>query len=236
MAEFFMVRAWDLTEIPVITYKMLLTGFAPRATGISFPFMTILIILIHLLYHVYVHFAKLIYITLLPYYLIPFNLNTTPRDFNDFDDSMSEALNMANNILVNYNYSDADKLPNISGNLSTFYFNNIYGFKTNFNEALVNINFIKTKPSLIAFCETNFKQDAIDDYEIKNYNSEHLYAKHNKSKGSGIKIYYKNSHLFQRIDVRNNYFECMGGRFKTNDSQFYIIVVYRYHNNIKTFF
>ena len=161
------------------------------------------------------------------------------RDFNDFDDSMSEALNMANNILVNCNYSDTDRLPNISGNLSTFYFNNIDGFKTNFNEALVNINSIKTKPSLIAFCETNLKQDDIDDYEIKNYNSEHLYAKHNKSKGSGITIYYKNSHLFQRIsslDVRNNYFECMGGRFKTNDSQFYIIVVYRYHNNIKTFF
>ena len=86
---------------------------------------------------------------------------------------MSEALNMANNILVNCNYSDTDKLPNISGNLSTFYFNNIDGFKTNFNEALVNINSIKTEPSLIAFCETNFKfkQDDIDDYEIKNYNS-----------------------------------------------------------------
>ena len=146
---------------------------------------------------------------------------------------------MANNILVNCNYSDTDKLPNICGNLSTFYFNNIDGFKTNFNEALVNINSIKTKPSLIAFCERNFKQDDIDDYEIKSYNSEHLYAKHNKSKGSGITIYYKNSHLFHRIsslDVRNNYFECMGGRFKTNDSQFYIIVVYRYHDNVKTFF
>ena len=160
------------------------------------------------------------------------------RELNSFDDSMSDALNIANSILTNCNYSDTDTLLDISENLSTFYFNNIDGFKTNFNEALVNINSMKTKPSLIAFCETNFKQDDIDDYEIKNYNCEHLYAKYNKKKGSGITIYYKKSHLFQRIaslDVRNNHFECISGRFKTNDSQFYIIVVYRFHNNIKTF-
>ena len=80
---------------------------------------------------------------------------------------MSDALNIANNILTNCNYSDMDTLLDISENLSTFYFNNIDGFKTNFNEALVNINSMKTKPSLIAFCETNIKQDDIDDYEIK---------------------------------------------------------------------
>ena len=157
------------------------------------------------------------------------------REFNSFNDSMSDALNIANNILTNCNYSDTDTLLDISENLSMFYFNNIDGFKTNFNEALVNINSMKAKPSIIAFCETNFKQDDIDDYEIKNYNCEHLYAKYNKKKGSGITIYYKKSHLFQRIaslDVRNNHFECIGGRFKTNDSQFYIIVVYRFHNNI----
>ena len=79
---------------------------------------------------------------------------------------------------------------------------------------------MKTKPSLIAFCETNFKHDDIDDYEIKNYNCEHLYAKYDKNKGSGITIYYKKSHLFQRIaslNIRNNHFECIGGHFKTND-------------------
>ena len=46
---------------------------------------------------------------------------------------MSDALNVANNILTICNYSDTDKLLDISENLSTFYFNNIDGFKTNFN-------------------------------------------------------------------------------------------------------
>ena len=171
----------------------------------------------------------------------PFEVDyESEREFNGFDDSMSDALNIANNILTNCNYSDTDKLLDISESSSTFYFNNIDGFKTNFNEALVNINSMKTKPSLIAFCETNFKQDDIHDYEIKNYNCEHLYAKYDKNKGSGITIYYKKSHLFQRItslNIRNNHFECIGGHFKTNDSHFYfyIIVVYRFHNNIKTF-
>ena len=145
---------------------------------------------------------------------------------------MSDSLNMANNILTNCTFSNANNIPNLSSNLSTFYFHNIDGFKT-----LVNINSMKTKPSLIAFSETNFKHD-IDDYDIINYNSEHLYVKDNKNKGSGITIYYRNSHLFQRIpslNVCNNYFECIGGRFKTNDSQFYIIVVYRYQNNINAF-
>ena len=151
---------------------------------------------------------------------------------------MSDALNMANNILTNCTFSDANNIPNLSSDLSTFYFHNIDGFKTNFNEALVNINSMKTKPSLIAFSETNFKHDDNDDYNIINHNSEHLYAQDNKNKGSGITLYYRNSHLFQRIpslNVRNDYFECIGGRFKTNDSQFYIIVVYRYHNNINAF-
>ena len=98
----------------------------------------------------------------------------TERDFNDFDDSMSDALNMANNILTNCTFSDANNIPNLSSDLSTFYFHNIDGFKTNFNEALVNINSMKTKPSLIAFSETNFKHDDNDDYNIINYNSEHL--------------------------------------------------------------
>ena len=112
-------------------------------------------------------------------------------------------------------------IPNLSSDLSLFISTILMGLKKNFNEALVNINSMKTKPSLIAFSEINFKHDDNDDYSIINYNSEHLYAQDNKNKGSGITIYYRNSHLFQRIpslNVRIDYFECIGGRFKTNDS------------------
>ena len=53
----------------------------------------------------------------------PFEIDyESEREFNGFDDSMSDALNIANNILTNCNYSDTDKLPDINENLSTFYF------------------------------------------------------------------------------------------------------------------
>ena len=47
--------------------------------------------------------------------------------------------------------------------------------------------------------------------------SEHLYAIPDKNKGSCISLYYKKYHLFNRIsslDIRNNYFECMGDVLK----------------------
>ena len=44
---------------------------------------------------------------------------------------------------------------NEDDSLGKFYFNNIDGFKTNFNESLINIKSLNCVPSLIAFCETN---------------------------------------------------------------------------------
>ena len=60
---------------------------------------------------------------------------------------------------------------------------------------------MKTKPSLIAFCETNFKQDDIDDYEIKNYNCEHLYAKYDKKKVLVSQFITKNHIYFKELHL-----------------------------------
>ena len=59
-----------------------------------------------------------------------------------------------------------------------------------------------------------------------------LYGINNESKGSDISLYFKKSLLFNRIaslNIRNEHFECMGGRFNTHSNQFYIIVVYHFH-------
>ena len=37
------------------------------------------------------------------------------------------------------------------------------------------------------------------------------------------------------LDVRNNYYECMGGRLLTETDELYIIIVYRYHGNESEF-
>ena len=121
---------------------------------------------------------------------------------------------------------------------TSFYFNNIDGFKSNFTESLINIHSMERLPSIITFCETNFKHDEPDEYAISNYNAEHFHAIENKKKGSSISLYYDKTHLFHRmsaLNTRNKYFESMGGYFESDLSKFYVIVVYRFHNNTSEF-
>ena len=54
-------------------------------------------------------------------------------------------------------------------------------------------------PSVIGFCETNLKLDDQYDYDITEYNAEHLYAIDDKNKGSGLSFYNKKSHAFFRL-------------------------------------
>ena len=155
-----------------------------------------------------------------------------------FNDTMCGTLTTAETILSNCDYVTVDTQSTYDNSFSTFYFHNIDGYKSNFQESLINIKSMNQLPSVIAFCETNFKSDKTCEYEIFNYSSDHLHAIDNKSKGSGLSIYYKNSLLFNRLtslDIRNKYFECMGGSFKCDNTYFYIIVVYRFHTNVTEF-
>ena len=159
-------------------------------------------------------------------------------DSNTFNDSMCETLLTANDILNNCKYLEINSEYNPNNTFTSFYFDNIDGFKSNFNESLINIHSMERLPSIITFCETNFKHDEPDEYVIGNYNAEHFHAIENKKKGSGISLYYDKTHLFHRmpaLNTRNKYFESMGGYFKSDLSNFYVIVVYRFHNNTSEF-
>ena len=93
-------------------------------------------------------------------------------------------------------------------------------------------------PSVIAFCETNLKLDDQYNYDITEYNAEHLYAIHDKNKGSGLSFYYKKSHVFFRLaslDIGNKLFECMRGRLLKETYELYIIIIYRFHGNESEF-
>ena len=118
----------------------------------------------------------------------PFNLDFDDG-FNTFDDSMCDTLNCANTILQSCSYYEPTTKGSTDDSLSKFYFNNIYGFKANFNESLINIKSLNCIPSLIVFCETNLDEDEIHDFNMIDYNAEHFYAIPGKKKGSGLSIY-----------------------------------------------
>ena len=114
----------------------------------------------------------------------PFNLNFD-GNFNTFNDSMCDTLNCANTILQSCSYCEPTNSGNVDDSLSKFYFNNIDDFKTNFNESLINIKSLNCIPSLISFCETNLDEDDIHDFNMTDYNAEHLYAIPGKKKALG---------------------------------------------------
>ena len=167
----------------------------------------------------------------------PFNLDFD-GNFNTFNDSMCDTLNCANTILQSCSYSEPTNSCNVDDSLSKFYFNNIDGFKTNFNESLINIKSLNCIPSLISFCETNLDEDDIHDFNMTDYNAEHLYAIPGKKKGSGLSIYSHKIYLFRRISSltsRNKFFECIGGNLETEYKELIFITVYRFHGNESEF-
>ena len=151
---------------------------------------------------------------------------------------MCDTLNCANTILQSCSYYNPVNKGNVDDSLSKFYFNNIDGFKTNFNESLINIKLLNCIPSLIAFCETNLDEDDIHDFNMLDYNAEHLYAIPGKKKGSGLSIYSHKTNLFRRISsltIRNKCFECIGGSVQTEYKELIFITVYRFHGNESEF-
>ena len=151
---------------------------------------------------------------------------------------MCDTLNCANTILQSCSFSEPTNSGNVDDSLSKFYFNNVDGFKTNFNESLINIKSLNCIPSLISFCETNVDEDDIHDFNMTDYNAEHLYAIPGKKKGSGLSIYSHKTNLFRRISslpIRNKCFECIGGSLETEYKELIFITVYRFHGNESEF-
>ena len=148
--------------------------------------------------HVYVNFCKSNRRDLNEIFNL-FDIFNGDENINEFDDSMCDTLSLASNVLSNCSYKNVNEIVNADKSYATLYFQNIDGYKSNFEETMYNINSLRSSPSFTAFCETNFKESDINYYEISGYNSEHLYGINNKSKGSGISLYFKKSLLFNRI-------------------------------------
>ena len=64
---------------------------------------------------------------------------------------MCEALLTANDILNNCKYLEINSEYNSNNTFTSFYFNNIDGFRSNFTESLINIHSMERYPPLSHF-------------------------------------------------------------------------------------
>ena len=166
----------------------------------------------------------------------PFTIDDKDDHEYYFDDEIDDTFNtvhIVKNVLTNCTYHNSYSLPINKLSHSTFYFNNIDGFKSNFEEFIANKCLHNHNFDFYCFNETNIHANDKQNYDIEGYNNpEMLYAIEGKSKGSGLAIYFREKVQFTRIEYlskRTNNFESLGGKFKCDIGFFYIITIYRYN-------
>ena len=161
--------------------------------------------------------------------------NDKNRFFDDDIEDYCDTADIANRILASCKYYDHNSnhtLKKLVG--TTFYFNNIDGFQSNFDEFKSQALNEVDKFDFYCFNETNLKAGKNHDFTIDSYTSHHLYSIDDKHKGSGLAIYHHKNLSFTvntSLSYRNDFFECLGGKLKTNTGFINVIVVYRFSTN-----
>ena len=115
---------------------------------------------------------------------------------------------------------------------TSFYFNDIDGFKSNFTEFQNQILNHNIDFDFFCFCETNVNLNTRQKFEMLDYTPEFFECIEGKSKGSGIAIFYKSSLNFKvdkTLKIRYKHFECFGGKLKTELGILTVIVLYRFN-------
>ena len=154
--------------------------------------------------------------------------------FDDDVDDYCDTTDIAKRTLSNCKYYDPETLPYSKFCGTSFYFNNIDGFQTNFYEFRNQCLNFDMSYDFYCFNETNLRSGVLHDYKIDGYNSEFHYSIEDKSKGSGLAIYYRNNLKFtvdKNLTLRNTHFESLGGKFKCEIGDVYILVIYRFNFN-----
>lgn len=160
--------------------------------------------------------------------------NDKNRFFDTEIDDFCDAVDHANKALAGCKYYDSSTIPfrNFSG--TSFFFNNIDGFQSNFKEFQNQIINQADNFDFYCFNETNLKSGTNHDFTIENYQSHFLHSIEGKSKGSGLAIYCRNNLKFtlnKNFTFRNNFIECLGGKLKCDIGLVNVIVIYRFSSN-----
>ena len=160
--------------------------------------------------------------------------NEKNRFFDDEIDEHCETVEFASKLLNDCKYYDSEHLPFSKFQGTSFYFNNIDGLQSNFLEFKNQILNTEINFDFYCFNETNLKSGILHDFEIENYNSEFHYGIQGKNKGSGLAIYYRKNLKFnitKSLTMRNEYFECLGGKLKCEIGNVNVLVFYRFNYN-----
>ena len=123
------------------------------------------------------------------------NLFYDNEDFDSSDLNNDTSTSIARKILFDCQFYDPAQLPNSKAGTS-FYFNNIDGFTTNFPE-FQNQILDQSEFDFYCFIKTNVNAEANMNFELDNYNSQFFSCIPGKSKGSRLAIYYKNNFNFK---------------------------------------
>lgn len=152
---------------------------------------------------------------------------------NDLIDSSYDTIGQAKNILQKCRYVNPNDLKHdFEFNGTSFFFNNIDGFASNFDELRNHMLNMTRKFDFYCFNETNLKAGVAHDYEMPGYNFEPLYSIDGKSKGSGLAIYYREDYKFIRnksMTTRNDSLESIGGKLNCNNGlTLNVLIIYRF--------
>lgn len=167
----------------------------------------------------------------------PFNdvtENDKNRFFDDEIDDYCDTIEIANKTLSSCRYYDSNAIPYSKFRGTSFFFNNIDGFQSNFEEFQAQILNQSEHFDFYCFNETNVKAGTDHNYVLESFNSHFLHCIDGKSKGSGLAIYHRknlNFNVNQTLTFRNNVFECLSGKLKTDIGYINILLVYRFCNN-----
>ena len=162
--------------------------------------------------------------------------NHKNRFFDDEIDDFCDTIEFANKTLQACKYHNMLDIPFHKFNGTSFYFNNIDGFQTNFGEFQAQLLNESNHFDFYCFNETNLKSTTNHNYTIENYTACFLHSIEDKAKGSGLAIYHRNNLKFsinKLMTFRNNFFESLGGKLKTDIGFVNVIVLYRYCSNSK---
>ncbi len=109
----------------------------------------------------------------------------------DEDCDTNTTADIGRKILENCKFHNPSMLSKTKTLGTSFYFNNIDGFKANFSEFQNQILNHNISFDFLCFAETNVNSTTCKKFEMTEYNSEFFHSIDGKSKGSGLAIFYK---------------------------------------------
>ena len=161
---------------------------------------------------------------------------------HDFEiDDHLDSMTTASAILEQCNYVDLSKFDQEfsmvnTNSFASFYFLNIDGFKTNFDEFILNHESLTQSFDFICFAETNIDSSDLNRFQLSSdYYCLDVPKLPHKQKGSGLTLYYRKTLQVSLVEDLCRYgtdtkYQILGGKLKIETGYLHFLIVYRFHS------